>query len=88
MGSAAQAETGDAGAGLGALRNREDVKRVLEQVCEYLERVEPSNPAPLLIRRARRLLDRTFIDIIQDLAPDAFGQIEKLAGIEQGASQE
>jgi type VI secretion system protein ImpA len=72
-----------AGPGLGALRSREDVKRVLEQVCEYLERVEPSNPAPLLIRRASRLLDLSFIDIIQDLAPDAYGQIEKLAGIEQ-----
>jgi type VI secretion system protein ImpA len=88
IGFGAQAGTADAGPGLGALRNREDVKRVLEQVCEYLERVEPSNPAPLLIRRAHRLLDRSFIDIIQDLAPDAFGQIEKLAGIEQGASQE
>ena len=37
---------------------------------------------------ARRLLDRSFIDIIQDLAPDAFDQIEKLAGTVQGASQE
>jgi type VI secretion system protein ImpA len=88
MTSAADAGSSTAGPGLGALRSREDVKRVLEQVCEYLEKVEPSNPAPLLIRRARRLLDRSFIDIIQDLAPDAFGQIEKLAGTEQGASQE
>jgi type VI secretion system protein ImpA len=82
------ASGGAAGGGLGTLRSRDDVKRVLEQVCEYLERVEPSNPAPLLIRRAHRLLDMSFIDIIQDLAPDAYGQIEKLAGTEQGASQE
>jgi len=66
--------------GVGALRSREDVKRILEQVCDFLERTEPSNPAPLLIKRAQRLLDRNFIDIIQDLAPDAFAQIEKLAG--------
>ncbi|MGH8665074.1 MAG: type VI secretion system protein TssA, partial [Burkholderiales bacterium] len=84
----ASAQHGAGGAGLGALRSREDVKRVLEQVCEYLEKVEPSNPAPLLIRRAQRLLDLSFIDIIQDLAPDAFGQIEKLAGTGQGVSQE
>jgi type VI secretion system protein ImpA len=88
MSPAAHAGSADAGPGLGALRSREDVKRVLEQVCEYLEKVEPSNPAPLLIRRARRLLDLSFIDIMKDLAPDAFGQIEKLAGIEQEASQE
>ena len=88
MTTAADGGASASGPGLGALRSREDVKRVLEQVCEYLERVEPSNPAPLLIRRARRLLDRSFIDIIQDLAPDAFDQIEKLAGTVQGASQE
>ncbi len=88
MTTAADGAASASGPGLGALRSREDVKRVLEQVCEYLERVEPSNPAPLLIRRARRLLDRSFIDIIQDLAPDAFDQIEKLAGTVQGASQE
>ena len=69
-----------AGGGVGALRSREDVKRILEQVCEFLERTEPSNPAPLLIMRAHRLLDRSFIDIIQDLAPEAFDQIGRLAG--------
>ncbi|MCC6535879.1 MAG: type VI secretion system protein TssA [Burkholderiales bacterium] len=68
------------GAAVGALRSRADVKRILDQVCEFLERSEPSNPAPLLIRRAQRLLDLSFIDIIQDLAPEAYGQIEKLAG--------
>ena len=88
MPTAADGGAGASGPGLGALRSREDVKRVLEQVCEYLEKVEPSNPAPLLIRRAQRLLDLSFIDIIQDLAPDAFSQIEKLAGTGQGASQE
>ena len=88
-----RAEAGDGGGAnapaavaVGALRSRDDVKRVLEQVCEFLERAEPSNPAPLLIRRARRLLDRSFIDIIQDLAPDAYGQIEKLAGSETAQS--
>lgn len=66
--------------GMGALRSRDDVKRILEQVCTFIERTEPSNPAPILIRRAQRLLDRNFMDIIQDLAPDAVAQIEKLAG--------
>jgi type VI secretion system protein ImpA len=65
---------------MGALRSRDDVKRILEQVCTFIERTEPSNPAPILIRRAQRLLDRNFMDIIQDLAPDAVAQIEKLAG--------
>ena len=54
-------------------------------MCDFLERTEPSNPAPLLIKRALRLLDRSFIDIIQDLAPESFEQIERLAGNLSGA---
>ncbi|HKA43792.1 MAG TPA: type VI secretion system protein TssA [Burkholderiales bacterium] len=72
--------SGDRTVAVGALRSREDVKRVLEQVCIFMERTEPSNPAPILIRRAQRLLDVGFMDIIQDLAPDAVAQIEKLVG--------
>jgi type VI secretion system protein ImpA len=49
-------------------------------VCEWLERNEPSNPAPLLIRRSQRLMTKSFIDIIRDLVPDGLSQVEKLAG--------
>ena len=75
------ADAGGAGSGsVGGLRSREDVKRILEQVCDFLQRTEPSNPAPLLIMRAHRLIDRSFVDIIQDLAPDALTQITQLSG--------
>jgi len=66
----------------GAISSREDANRALERVCEWIERNEPSNPAPLLIRRAQRLMSKTFIDIIRDLAPDGLKEVEKLAGIE------
>jgi type VI secretion system protein ImpA len=66
----------------GAINSREDANRALERVCEWIERNEPSNPAPLLIRRAQRLMSKTFIDIIRDLAPDGLKEVEKLAGIE------
>jgi type VI secretion system protein ImpA len=65
----------------GSLRSRADARRQLESVCDFLERTEPSHPAPLLIRRAARLLDLSFVDIIRDLAPDAAGQIENLGGL-------
>lgn len=70
--------TGDA---QGKLRSRADARRVLESVCDFLERTEPSHPAPLLIRRAARLLDLSFLDIIRDIAPEATGQIENLGGL-------
>jgi type VI secretion system protein ImpA len=64
----------------GAINSREDASRALERVCEWIERNEPSNPAPLLIRRAQRLMSKSFIDIIRDLAPDGLKEVEKLAG--------
>ena len=64
----------------GALRHRDDVVRTLDRVCEWIEKNEPTNPAPLLIRRAQRLMGKSFMDIIRDLAPDGLSQIENLAG--------
>ena len=64
----------------GTINSREDAIRALERVCEWIERNEPSNPAPLLIRRSQRLMTKNFIDIIRDLVPDGLNQIEKLAG--------
>ncbi len=64
----------------GALRNRDDIVRTLDRVCDWIEKNEPSNPAPLLIRRAQRLMSKSFLDIIRDLAPDGLSQIEKIAG--------
>lgn len=66
----------------GAIRSRSDANRALERVCEWIEHNEPSNPAPLLIRRAQRLMDKSFLDIVRDLAPDGLGQVERIAGTE------
>lgn len=62
------------------LRSRDDVVRALERACEWIERNEPTNPAPLLIRRAQRLMNKSFIDIIRDLVPEGLDQVEKIAG--------
>ena len=67
--------------GAGEIRNREDAARELDRVCAYLERHEPANPAPLLIRRAQRLLQMNFIDILRELAPEGMSSIEKIAGL-------
>jgi type VI secretion system protein ImpA len=77
------AQTGEKSAGNGQLRSRADARRLLESVCEFLERTEPAHPAPLLIRRAARLLDLSFLDIIRDIAPGAASQIEDLGGLKR-----
>jgi type VI secretion system protein ImpA len=66
--------------GAGAINSREDAIRTLQRVCDWIERNEPTNPAPLLIQRAQRLMKKNFMEIIRDLLPDGLGQIEKLAG--------
>lgn len=69
--------------GLPALRTRQDAIQLLEAVCAFLERHEPANPAPLLIRRARGLIGQDFLTILRELAPDGVAQAEHLAGMRQ-----
>jgi type VI secretion system protein ImpA len=66
--------------GVGEIRTRDDAVKALDKVCDYLARAEPTNPSPLFIRRAQRLMTMPFMDIIRDLAPDATGQVEKITG--------
>lgn len=79
-GLAPSGPAGSVATAVGAIRNRGDALRELERICAWIEQNEPSNPAPLLIRRAQRLMDKSFLDIIRDLAPDGLGQVERLAG--------
>jgi type VI secretion system protein ImpA len=48
--------------------------RLLDIVCRYYEQHEPSSPLPMMIARARRLADKGFLEILQDLAPDGLHQ--------------
>ena len=66
----------------GSIATRDDALKALDRVCEWIERHEPTNPAPLLIRRAKRLMTKSFIDIIRDLAPDGLSQVERIAGVD------
>ena len=66
----------------GTIASRDDALKALERACEWIERHEPTNPAPLLIRRAKRLMGKSFIDIVRDLAPDGLSQVERIAGVE------
>lgn len=64
----------------GTVINRTDVLRALDEVCAYYKRSEPSSPVPLLLGRARRLVDLDFYSIIKDLAPDGEAQILNIRG--------
>ncbi len=79
--AATAAGNGNKGAPItGDIRSRDDALRMLDKVCDYLEKHEPTNPAPLLIRRGKRLMTMSFVDIIRDLVPDSIAQVESIAG--------
>lgn len=76
--------TGSAPAGpvLGAINTRDDVTRMIDKICEYYARVEPSSPVPVLLQRARRLVAADFITIMKDMASDGMNQVRTIGGLE------
>lgn len=66
----------------GTVSSREDALRAIDMVCEYLERAEPTNPAPLFLRRARQLLSHNFLQLMKVLAPDALAGVAGLVGVD------
>lgn len=59
-----------------------DVIDALDTICAYYAEHEPSSPLPVLLQRARRLVGKSFIEIIEDVAPDGAGQFRHLGGVE------
>jgi type VI secretion system protein ImpA len=90
-GSGATAEEGEAGgaeggapaaqaAPPGTINSDQDVLRALDRIMQYYERKEPSSPVPLVLKRAKRLVGKSFVDIIRDLSPDAMSQVRMVSG--------
>lgn len=75
---AAQAQQGGSP---GTIASSNDVVRALDRIVEYYERHEPSSPVPLLIRRARRLVNADFTTIIKDMANDGYDQVRRIGGL-------
>jgi len=67
---------------LGSVSTRADALRAIDLVCDYLERTEPTNPAQLLLRRARKLINHNFLQLIKELAPDALNEAARVMGID------
>ncbi|WP_028455961.1 type VI secretion system protein TssA [Chitinilyticum litopenaei] len=64
-----------------AISSRADIDRLLDLMCDYLARHEPSNPAPLLLRRAQKVLSMDFLQLMNELNPEGLSHIEQLAGL-------
>jgi type VI secretion system protein ImpA len=66
----------------GPIQTREDVIRSLDQVCDWYSKYEPSSPVPILLQRAKRLVNKNFLEAIQDLTPSGVTEIQTIAGVD------
>lgn len=65
------------------VENRDDVLRMLGQICAYYDQHEPASPVPLLLKRAMRLVEKNFLEILEDLAPDSISQVKFISGTDK-----
>lgn len=63
------------------INSRADVAATLARLCEYYARQEPASPVPLLLGRAITLIDKSFVDLMKDLAPEGLAQLTQVVGV-------
>ena len=68
----------------GDIRSREDVIKVLNKICDFYAKVEPSSPVPLVLKRAARLVEMDFMQIMKDMSPDGIAQVRMITGEVEG----
>jgi type VI secretion system protein ImpA len=73
---------------VGGITSRQDAIRALDAVAEFFRRTEPSSPIPLLVDRAKRLVSKSFLEVLADVAPDALAQARSVGGLSQDVSGE
>ncbi len=66
----------------GAIRSRADVLAALEAIQQYYRSQEPSSPVPLLLQRASRFVNMSFVDIVHDIAGDSVDNMRVVFGSE------
>lgn len=72
----------------GPVRSRSEVVRALDLVLDYYRSNEPASPVPLLVARAKRLVNMSFLDAIRELAPSGLKELQGIAGkVDDGKSE-
>jgi len=54
----------------GKAPSRDAIIAMLDQAIKFFEVTEPSSPVPLLLKRAKRCIGKSFMELIDELAPD------------------
>jgi len=62
------------------IKDRADVKIILEKLTLYFRLKEPSHPAPLFIERLQKLMDMNFYDILKNISPNSLNDLDLIIG--------
>lgn len=64
----------------GEINSAADVTEALEKIISYYRKNEPSSPVPVILKRAKRLVNAEFFDIIREMAPNGWDNVVLIAG--------
>jgi type VI secretion system protein ImpA len=63
------------------IKSRQDAIRALDAVAAFFRSHEPSSPVPLFVERAKRLVSKSFMEVLEDIAPEGLSQAQLIGGI-------
>jgi type VI secretion system protein ImpA len=63
--------------------SRAEALLLLKKGAEYFQQEEPNSPIPQLVNRALRFSEMSFIELIEDIMPDALSRGRDILGIKQ-----
>jgi type VI secretion system protein ImpA len=69
------------GTGAGEISSRQEAIRAIDAAVLFFRKYEPSSPVPILLERARRLVSKGFMEVLEDIAPDGLAQARIVGGI-------
>jgi hypothetical protein len=69
------------GGGSGAVNGPNDVIASIDRIMAYYARSEPSSPVPILMARAKKLVNADFLTIVRDLAPSGVANVTLIGGL-------
>ncbi len=69
----------------GTIGTRAEAVRALDAVAAYFRSSEPSSPVPLFVERAKRLVGKDFLAVLEDVVPDSVDQAKNVGGVRDEA---
>jgi type VI secretion system protein ImpA len=74
-------EAATVGGTVGAIRSRVDAKRALDSIADFFRHTEPSSPVPLFIDRAKNLIGKDFLEVLENVAPEGVASARHAGGL-------